>query len=229
MATFALNYTGTEINTRLGYITQNLSVAASPTFAGLTLSGLTASKILTLNASKNINASILYYNNSENLIFGNSQATSQDYNTAVGRYTLNNMTSAQRNSALGRSSLTNLTDGSYNIGIGMYAGAYYGVSTAANQSSNQSVYLGYTSRASANGNTNEIVIGANSLGNGTNTVTLGNSSVTGWYKDSTLWVNQALASTSSPTFANLTITAGANFSGTITNLTIVNGIVTAAS
>lgn len=46
---------------------------------------------------------------------------------------------------------------------------------------------------------------------------------------STYDCNQSVSTTSSPTFAGYTITGGVNFSGAITNLTIVNGQITAAS
>ena len=46
---------------------------------------------------------------------------------------------------------------------------------------------------------------------------------------STYDCDQSVATTSSPTFAGYTITGGVNFSGAITNLTIVNGQITAAS
>jgi hypothetical protein len=40
------------------------------------------------------------------------------------------------------------------------------------------VYLGYDTRASASGNTNEIVIGSTARGAGSNTATIGNTSIT---------------------------------------------------
>jgi len=46
---------------------------------------------------------------------------------------------------------------------------------------NNSVYLGYDTRASVDSTENEIVIGASAIGNGSNTVTLGNTSVTKTY------------------------------------------------
>lgn len=52
MSTYKLNYTGAEINTKFGYVTQNMAVGASPTLTGLTLSGLTANRLIYTNGSK---------------------------------------------------------------------------------------------------------------------------------------------------------------------------------
>ena len=43
---------------------------------------------------------------------------------------------------------------------------------------NNSTFIGHDTRPSANSNTNEIVIGYNAIGNGSNTTTIGNSSTT---------------------------------------------------
>jgi hypothetical protein len=58
----------------------------------------------------------------------------------------------------------------------MQAGRYIS-GGGTNQTSNNSVYLGYDTRALADGDTNEIVIGASAIGIGSNTVVLGNDSI----------------------------------------------------
>ena len=247
MSTYKLNYTGAEINTKLGYVTQNMAVGASPTFTGLTLSGLTGNKTLALNASKNIVNGFSYYNGgTNNLILGNTPAsisgesnigfgvsvfnsiTSGEFNISYGRESLYYLTEGRYNSAFGTSSLRTITTSEYNSAFGANSGRYIN-SGSGNTTSEKSTYFGYDTRASADGNTNETVIGYQGRGNGSNTVTLGNSSVTSWYMGSVKIVDQAVTSTSSPTFAGYTITGGVNFSGAITNLTIVNGQITAAS
>ena len=60
---------------------------------------------------------------------------------------------------------------------GVQAGLYIADGVTANQTSNNSVYEGYNAMAQASGDTNEIVIGASAIGNGSNTVTLGNTSI----------------------------------------------------
>jgi hypothetical protein len=52
LSNYKLNYTGDEINTKLGYVTQDMAIGASPTLTGLTLSGLTANRLIYTNGSK---------------------------------------------------------------------------------------------------------------------------------------------------------------------------------
>jgi len=110
--------------------------------------------------------------------------TTGSYNTAYGVYTLLSNTTGIGNTALGLYPLFSNTTGSYNIGIGQSAGRYTKAS-AANETSTYSIYIGFETRSSASGATNEIVIGNSVDGNGNNTVTLGNTSVTGWYMGAT--------------------------------------------
>ncbi|MBT9168606.1 MAG: hypothetical protein DDT19_01953 [Syntrophomonadaceae bacterium] len=70
------------------------------------------------------------------------------------------------------------TTGFNNTFIGLNAGRFLTDGITANSTSNNSVFIGNDTRASAAGNTNEIVIGANTTGSGSNTVTLGNPSIT---------------------------------------------------
>jgi hypothetical protein len=97
-------------------------------------------------------------------------------NVLVGRYAGFALTSST-NTAIGAESLYSLTSGANNTALGYIAGRYITAGTG-NITSGNSVYLGYDARASADGNTNEIVIGYQARGNGSNSVTLGNSSVT---------------------------------------------------
>jgi hypothetical protein len=60
----------------------------------------------------------------------------------------------------------------------MNAGRYITGGSTPNQTSNNSVYLGYNTMALADGDTNEIVIGASATGVGSNSVVLGNDSIT---------------------------------------------------
>jgi antirestriction protein ArdC len=69
------------------------------------------------------------------------------------------------------------TTGYSNIAFGYDAGRRIS-GGGANQTSNTSIYIGEDTRSSANGNTNEMVFGHNAVGQGSNTVTLGNSSIT---------------------------------------------------
>ena len=104
-------------------------------------------------------------------------STTGGLNTANGFYTLRSNTTGFYNTALGSQALFHNTIGYHNTAIGMNAGMYT-INGDANETSNESIYLGLGTSASASGNTNEIVIGTWAQGNGSNSVTLGNSSIT---------------------------------------------------
>ena len=77
----------------------------------------------------------------------------------------------------GSGSGTASSNSSNNTAIGFNAGRYLvNGSTALNAPSN-SLFIGYDTRASADGNTNENVIGCATIGNGSNTFTYGNSAI----------------------------------------------------
>lgn len=71
------------------------------------------------------------------------------------------------------------TTGSNWIAQGYNAGRY--TSTGDLTIANNTVHIGVNSKSLADNATNEIVIGANAIGNGDNTVTLGSSAITGTY------------------------------------------------
>ena len=97
-------------------------------------------------------------------------------NSAMGVYALRFNTTGYFNSAMGVTALYSNTTGYQNSAMGMNAGRYIS-GGAVNQTSNNSVYLGYDTKALADGDTNEIVIGASAIGIGSNTVVLGNDSI----------------------------------------------------
>jgi hypothetical protein len=115
-------------------------------------------------------------------------------NTAVGLYALYSNTNGIFNSALGSSALSSNTSGNYNSAVGtwalllnttgyensalgVYAGSYIADGSTANQTSSRSLYLGANTKALADGDVNEIVIGYNATGVGSNSVVLGNDSI----------------------------------------------------
>ena len=83
------------------------------------------------------------------------------------------------NTALGYGAMYKLGVGSDNIAIGMWAGIYYGPTGSSGNltGSDQSIFIGRFTSALNNDSVNEIVIGNDARGNGSNTVTLGNDSV----------------------------------------------------
>lgn len=98
-------------------------------------------------------------------------------NLGIGSYSLEANTTGNYNLAIGNVSLFYNTTGTGNVSIGYDSGSFnkdWGTMT----NNNYCVYIGYDSKGSASGNTNEIAIGFNVDGNGSNSVTLGNDSIT---------------------------------------------------
>jgi hypothetical protein len=117
---------------------------------------------------------------SRNVGIGNESLgsnTTGTNNVAIGTSSLLLSTTSGDNIAIGNESLREITTGASNVGFGTDAGRYISGGTS-NQTSSQSIYIGQDTRSSADGNTNEMVLGHNTIGQGSNTVTLGNSSIT---------------------------------------------------
>ena len=120
-----------------------------------------------------------------------STSSDSHQNTAIGSSSLQNTTTGFRNTAIGYLALEKNTSGVANVAIGHAAGAYRGdldilfpndldneeINTVTNRTTGTGgIYIGQWSRASNNGNENEIVIGTNALGLGSNTAVIGASS-----------------------------------------------------
>lgn len=106
--------------------------------------------------------------------------TSGENNVAVGTFSLVSA-NANDNVGIGYATLANITSGLKNIGIGKDAGRYRGAGTDPNQTTNDSIYIGYQARASADGVDNEIVIGLRAIGKGANTAQIGGPTTTDVY------------------------------------------------
>ena len=139
------------------------------------------------NTSATRNTAIGWYAISSSTTNGSNTAVgavSQRFNTggtgnsSLGEGSLFGVTTGNYNTAVGFNSLSGLTNGTYNIGIGSYAGAYITGGAIDNTTSDFGIYLGYAAYASQSNTQNEIVIGANNVGHGSNTVTLGNTDIT---------------------------------------------------
>jgi hypothetical protein len=99
------------------------------------------------------------------------------YNSAYGMNALYSNTSGSNNSAQGLSALMQNTTGNNNSAQGVYAGSFIADGFTSNLTGSNSLFLGANSKALANGQTNQIVIGESAIGAGSNTVTLGNTSI----------------------------------------------------
>jgi len=128
----------------------------------------------------------LYFNTTGNNNTANGDAalysnTFGYQNTANGYKALYSNTTGYYNTANGYQALYFNTAGYYNTANGYKAGQYIADGVTNNQTSNNSVYVGFGAYPLANGDTNENVIGNTAIGYGSNTSTLGNASITDTY------------------------------------------------
>jgi hypothetical protein len=124
-----------------------------------------------------LNANTTGFGNTSVGAFSMSSNSTGYINSAFGYASLGNNTTAFGNAAFGNDSLGFITTGRENTAIGNQAGLYINAGTN-NGTSEYSVYVGADTRASANGNTNEIVIGFGGRGQGSNSAVIGNTSIT---------------------------------------------------
>jgi len=97
-------------------------------------------------------------------------------NAAIGYFSLKSST-GNYNVANGANSLENITTGSSNIALGFNAGSLISGGTA-NTITNNSIFIGDSTKPLASNQTNQIVIGNAAIGLGSNTTVIGNSSTT---------------------------------------------------
>ena len=99
-------------------------------------------------------------------------------NVAVGSDALFS-SQPNRSVAVGKSALSPVS-GDDNIGIGYQSGVFTST-IQPNSSATNSIYIGTNTKSQSSGGQNELVIGFGAVGNGSNTITLGNSSHTDTY------------------------------------------------
>ena len=111
--------------------------------------------------------------------------TTGDRNMGVGYNALNRVTDGSGNVAIGGQSLTAVTTGDRNVAIGRQSGRDVDDGELANgadlTTGDENTYLGAWTQPSAADVQNETVIGSESTGQGSNTVTIGNAAVTQVY------------------------------------------------
>ena len=116
----------------------------------------------------------------ENAVFGylaGQDLTTGYQNTLIGTNAGANLTEGMRNTIVGWRALWNVVLGSQNVALGSQAGRYFGAATSALTEAQQSIFIGQLARALANNSINEIVIGNNAIGHGSNTATIGNPDI----------------------------------------------------
>jgi hypothetical protein len=163
-----IDFNNTDFNTKLGYQAGKNIVAGAVgnTFVG-NQAGLSGSGTSTNTAD--YNSAFGYQALSSN--------TSGSYNLALGSFALSSNTTGYFSTAVGVSSLYS-NNGNYNVALGYNAGRFITNGSTANSTGFASLFLGYNTKALANGDNNEIVIGYDATGIGTDTVVLGNDSIT---------------------------------------------------
>jgi hypothetical protein len=109
--------------------------------------------------------------------FSALNSSTYSYNTGIGAFSLLSNTTGSKNTAVGYFSLGKNTNGSNNVALGDSAGVWSYNGSTPNQAGHNNIFIGTSSQPLNGNDTNEIVIGYNSSGKGTNTVTLGNLSI----------------------------------------------------
>ena len=106
------------------------------------------------------------------------------YNNTIGSNHIAIGTAAQYsntigtdNNAIGFEALYSNTTGSNNIAVGSDAGVYLQDGSTENSITNKSIFIGANTKALADNQTNQIVIGYNAIGLGSNTVVIGNDDI----------------------------------------------------
>ena len=103
-------------------------------------------------------------------------------NIAIGEQAMNKTLTGFQNVAIGRQALKGNLTGNENIALGRGAGYNnFGESDNILTNYNQGVYIGTHATPRDTFSTNELVFGYNAVGNGSNTATFGNNSITATY------------------------------------------------
>lgn len=110
-------------------------------------------------------------------------------NTFIGDRAGQNNTTGSYNTFIGTRSGFNSAIGSNNTFIGDISGEYLSDGLTPLTLANNSVFIGKNTQALADSQTNQIVIGYNATGQGSNTIQLGNTSITDTYLQGILHVN----------------------------------------
>ena len=119
-------------------------------------------------------------------------------NTANGWNAMVFNTTGSQNTSVGRHSLSDNISGTNNTAIGNDSGRFIADGITPNTSVSSSVFLGAFTKPLASGQTNQIVIGESAIGAGSNTATLGNTSITSTILRGTVTTNGSFVNSSAP-------------------------------
>ena len=157
--------------------------------------------------------------------------TTASFNTFVGTFAGANNTTGTNNNYVGRSAGINTTTGSNNVMFGSDAGRYLANGSSPNVLCSTSIFIGHATKAAADNQTNQIVIGTTTIGLGSNTTVIGNSSttITGLYGNIRLVSGMGTApasSTAAGTTGDIVVTAGFIYVCTATNTWVRTALTT---
>lgn len=147
----------------------------------------------------------------DNSFFGRAAGygvTSGIFNVAIGTVALSSGGSGSNNMALGRGALFQMANGSDNVAVGAVSGWFYGSGSNILTRADEAVLIGNNTRTLQDSSVNEVVIGKSAIGHGSNTVTIGNTSVTDNYFTGSLRVNTSSTKESSSVLQANSTTAG---------------------
>lgn len=210
------NNTSGMFNTALGRFTLNSNTAGSHNIA-IGDSGLNKNTIGNANVALGFESLKEITDGESNIGIGYGtlkSILSGDSNIAIGSSSLSKITNETGNTVLGSGALWQLQNGSYNTALGYQAGLYFGAGISAMTATSNSIYIGAASKGlNATGSNNEIVIGNDAIGLGSNSAVIGNVSTT----KSTIYGNLLLGSTTDNGLAKLQVTGAVTVDGAITN------------
>ena len=219
LGTNALSFNTVSNNTAIGTNVLSLNTSGANNTAVGSYSQASAS-LGTFNTSLGTNTLFNNYSGSQNTAIGSSalfSLTSGSFNSGFGTSTLFSTTLGNSNTAVGISSLSNNITGSENVGVGRNAGRYYGATgTLANTDASASIFIGFNSRANNIGQTNQVVIGNEALGLGSNTVVLGNDNVITTALKGNIGIGKTNPTSKLDVLGNTTITGSLIVNGDIT-------------
>jgi hypothetical protein len=136
------------------------------------------------------NNTIGEYNLFQGVGAGNNNKTGSN-NIFQGSSAGSSNISGNRNVFNGSSSAFSTVRGSNNVAVGFEAGRYISTGTTGNTRIDNSIFIGYQTRALDTAQTNQIVIGYNVVGLGSNTTRIGNSVTTQTHLDGSLTLGDA--------------------------------------
>jgi hypothetical protein len=158
----------------------------------------------------------------DNSFFGNLSGnlnTSGQSNSFFGSSAGFSNTTGSSNIYIGVASGRSNTSGGSNLFFGNSSGRFIADGTTVNAISNQSIYIGNVTKANANNETNQIVIGHDATGLGSNTTVIGNASTTFGR-----WFGNLLIGNSSNSGEQLQVTGTAKITGVATFNSTINAL-----